>query len=72
MSQITTIKLRKSTKSELDTLKNKIETYDVAIKRLISSSKNKNLKSELVEAYSRMGKDDLELLDDWDSASNEV
>ena len=72
MSQITTIKLRKSTKAELDTLKNKIETYDVAIKRLISISKNKNLKSELVEAYSRMGKDDLELLDDWDSASNEV
>ena len=72
MNQITTIKLRKSTKSELDTLKNKIETYDAAIKRLISSSKNKNLKSELVEAYSRMGKKDLDLLEEWDQSSNEL
>lgn len=72
MSQITTIKLRKSTKSELDSLKDKIETYDVAIKRLISSSKNKNLKSELIEAYSRMDKKDLELLEEWEPASKEL
>ena len=72
MSQITTIKLRKSTKSELDSLKNKVETYDVAIKRLISSTKNKNLKFELIEAYSQMGKKDLELLEDWDQSSNEL
>lgn len=72
MSAITTIKLQKSTKSELDHLKLKSESYNSAIKRLISDARNSNLKEELIEAYKCMGTKDLELLEEWGQASNEV
>ena len=72
MSTITTIKLQKSTKSELDQLKLKSESYNVAIKRLISNARDSNLKAELIEAYKSMGKKDLELLEEWEQASSEV
>ena len=69
---ITTIKLEKSTKSELDYLKLKSESYNAAIRRLISNASNSNLKAELIEAYKGMGRRDLELLEEWEQASNEV
>ena len=72
MRAITTIKLQKSTKSELDQLKLKSESYNAAIKRLISNARNSNLKAELIEAYKSMGKKDLELLEEWEQASNEL
>lgn len=72
MEAITTIKLKKSTKSALDHVKDESESYDSAIKKLISHVKNASLKTELIEAYKNMGKDDLKLLEEWDSASNEV
>ena len=72
MSITTTIKLQKKTKSELDQIKSESESYDSAIKRLISSTKNKNLKAELVEAYKSMGQRELDILDEWDLASNEL
>ena len=72
MSIITTIKLEKSTKSELEQLKLKSESYNAAIKRLISAARNSSLKSELIEAYKSMGDKDLQLLEDWEQASNEV
>ena len=72
MNTITTIKLQKSTKSELDQLKLKFESYNAAIKRLISNARNSNLKAELIEAYKSMGEKDLELLEEWEQASNEV
>ena len=72
MSTITTIKLQKSTKSELDQLKLKSESYNAAIRRLISNAKNSSMKVELIEAYKSMGKKDLELLEEWGQASNEV
>ena len=72
MSTITTIKLEKSTKSELDRLKHESESYNVAIKRLISNTMNSNLKSELIEAYKGLGRKDLGLLKEWEQASNEM
>ena len=72
MSTITTIKLEKNTKSELDQLKLKSESYNAAIKRLISNARNSSLKSELIEAYKGMSSKDLELLEEWEQASNEV
>ena len=72
MEAITTIKLRKSTKSALDNIKDESESYDSAIKRVISHIRNAGLKTELIEAYKNVGKMELKLLDEWDSASNEV
>lgn len=72
MSIVTTIKLEKSTKSELDRLKIKSESYDAAIKRLVSKERNSRLREELVEAYKAMGKEDLKLLEEWEQASNEL
>ena len=72
MKAITTIKLQESTKSELEQLKDKSESYDSAIKRLLSSLKNSNLKAELIEAYQSMGKKDLKILEEWEQASSEV
>jgi len=72
MEAITTIKLKKSTKSALDHVKDESESYDSAIKKMISHIRNANLKSELIEAYKNMGRDDLKLLQEWDSSSNEI
>lgn len=70
MRAITTIKLQKSTKSELNHLKLESESYNAAIKRLISDARNSNLKAELIEAYKCMGKKDLEFLEEWERASS--
>ena len=72
MSTITTVKLEKSTKSELEQFRLKSESYNAAIKRLISNARNSNLKAELIEAYKSIGRKDLELLEEWEQTSNEV
>ena len=70
--ETTTIKLHKKTKNELDTIKEDKETYEDTIHRLISTTKKRNLKKELIEAYQSMGKEDLELLAEWDVTSPEI
>ena len=72
MSTITTIKLEKSTKQELEQIKPKSESYNSAIKRLLSNVKKANLKGELIEAYKSMDKRDLKLLEEWDKSSSEI
>ena len=72
MGTVTTIKLQKSTKSELERLKLKSESYNAAIKRLISHANNSSVKADLIEAYKGMGSKDLELLEEWEQASNEI
>ena len=72
MRTITTIKLEKSTKSELERLKLKSESYNAAVKRLISHANNSSVKTDLIEAYRRMGRKDLELLEQWEQASIEI
>ena len=70
--EITTVKIHKSTKTVLDTLKNNTETYEDLINRLINERTNKKIKKELIEAYKSMGKKDLEILEGWETSSNEL
>ena len=68
----TTIKIHKSTKWALDELMNDSETYDDAISKLIIKNKNRNLKKELINGYKEAAKRDLEILNEWESASLEL
>lgn len=70
--ETTTVKIHKNTKFVLDTLKINNETYEDIINRLINEKINKNMKKELIEAYKSMGKKDLEILEEWKTASNEL
>jgi len=70
--EITTVKIHKNTKSALDELKIDNETYDDIINRLISQIKNKNLKNELIKAYKNLDKEDLDTLNEWESASSDI
>ncbi|MBS3168736.1 hypothetical protein J4216_06420 [Candidatus Woesearchaeota archaeon] len=68
----TTIKLSKNTKSALDSLKTSNETYEDVISNLISEKKRKTLKDDLIEAYKSRGKQDLRILEEWESASANI
>ena len=70
--QITTLKLRKSTKHELDEFRNKNESYDMTIKKIISKIKLKNLKNDLIEGYKSSTKNNLKILGEWENASTEL
>ncbi|HLD02685.1 MAG TPA: hypothetical protein VJC07_03240 [Candidatus Nanoarchaeia archaeon] len=70
--EITTIKLYKSTKSALDSFRQKNESYDEIITKMAADLKKKNLDKELIEGYKNMGKEDLKLLKEWDITSKEV
>lgn len=70
--ETTTVKLHKSTKSSLDQLRSNSESYDELINKLILQSKNKDLKNKLIESYKKMGKAELELLEEWEYASKEL
>ena len=69
---VTTVKVHKSTKNALDEVRKERESYDDVIGKLIALAKNKNLEKDLIEAYKSLGKDDLEVLEDWESASTEI
>ena len=69
---ITTIKLRKSTKLALKQFIMENESYDVAIRKLISRIKYKNLKEDLIEGYKATAKENIKLLEEWEMASKEL
>lgn len=56
----------------LDEFRNSSESYDTVITKIVSELKHKNLKKELIEAYSLMNRNDLALLEEWDAASQEI
>ena len=68
----TTIKLHKRTKSALDRLRMENESYEGVISRLVLQARNNGLKEELIAAYKQVGKDELDILNEWESASQEV
>ena len=70
--RVTTVKVLKSTKDALNELKNKKESYDEVIRKLVAKVREKTLKDELIEGYKRMGKESLEILEEWESASAEL
>ena len=72
MAKITTIKLKEKTKDSLMQLKEKSESYDTVVSRLIVITKNKSLKQDLIECYSKNSKRDVKLLNEWETASSEV
>ena len=69
---VTTIKIRKKTKSALDKFRSENESYDKVIKKLVSIVRHKNMKNQLIEAYKGMGKVDLDILEEWEAASQEL
>ena len=69
---ITTIKVRRQTKQELDLFRNRSESYDEIIRKLMTELRRKALTRQLVEAYRKMGKGDLALLEEWEAASREL
>lgn len=70
--EVTTVKIHKNTKLALDVLKYEEDTYDDIIGRLISESKKEDLKEKLIEDYKSIDEEDLEILNEWESASSEV
>ncbi len=70
--EVTTIKIYKNTKSELDSLREYNETYDDIITKIIIKIKDKNLKKNLIEAYKNTIKRDLEMVNEWENASKEL
>lgn len=70
--EATTVKLHRSTKSALDQMRQEDESYDEIIQKLVLEMKGKHLKKELIEAYQKKGKQDLQLLEEWEAASLEV
>lgn len=60
----TTIKLKQTTKAELDSIKKPDESYDQAIARII---KKERIDRELRDAYRENAKRDLELCKEWET-----
>jgi len=69
---VTTVKLHRNTKEALDFLKVDGESYDGALKRILSPLKDKEKKKQLIESYKQMGKEELEILHEWESTSGEI
>ncbi len=68
----TTIKIHEETKMILDNIKKNDESYEDAIKRLISESKRSNLREKLIEGYKKRSEESLEILKEWENSSNEL
>lgn len=70
--EITTVKVRKKTKSELDSMRAEQETYDHLISRLIAHLRRKELQKKLKEGYQKMGQKDLQILEEWEASGVEL
>ncbi|MBI4140438.1 hypothetical protein HY485_01230 [Candidatus Woesearchaeota archaeon] len=70
--EVTTVKVQKRTKLALEELKVERESFDVVISKLILCAKKIDLKKRLIEAYKSMGKNDVLVLKEWETASREV
>ena len=72
MASVTTVKLNKRTKVALEELKSERETYDDVINKLVLQAKRKTIAVELAKEYKSLGKEDIELLQEWETASSEI
>ncbi len=66
------VKLHKETKNVLDKLKQRRESYDHIIRRLLSHEKKKSLKKDLIAAYKSMTPDEFDEFQEWEPASSEA
>ncbi len=69
---VTTVKVHKRTKAALDKLKDEKESYDEIISSLIEHKLGKNLRGDMVEGYTKVGSEELELLSEWEAGSGEM
>ncbi len=69
---VTTVKVHERTKAALDKLKDERESYDEVISSLIEHKLGKNLRSEMVEGYTKVGRKELELLNEWEAVLGEI
>ncbi len=67
--KVTTVKLHMGTKSALDEIRKGSESYDEVIGKLVAVAKGRELKKELIAAYKCLGNADLDILEEWESAS---
>ena len=68
---ITTVKLHKDTKQALDAVRQKEETYDEVISRLLDKARRKMMRNQMIEGY-KQTKEALTVLEEWEPASSEV
>ena len=61
--EITTIKLQKNTKSILDRSKQKNESYDLLLRRILRERQTKELEQQLAKGYKNS-----QLHDEWNAA----
>ncbi len=72
MEDVTTVKIRSSTKAAIDEIKANHESYDTVISRLAAKEKKRTLVKELVEGYKVRAKENLEILEEWDATSEDL
>ena len=72
LMQITTIKLNQRTKINLEKLKERKDSYDDIVNRLILQDRRLHLKEELISAYKSLNNSDLKILEEWEYVSSEV
>ena len=66
---ITTIKLRKTTKDSLEKLRDSDESYDATVRRLIAQSLQEKISQELREGYQNKSSADEELIQVWEGTN---
>ncbi len=68
---ITTVKISTSTKSALDGVRHKNESYDKTIARLLKEKRKENLKKELKEGYIACAEESRKTVKEWEHTSPE-
>lgn len=70
--KITTIKLHETTKTKLDVLREKNETYEDVIAKMLAERTQKHQQKELIEGYKQQKRRDAALVAEWETASQEL
>ena len=71
---ISTIQLREDVKRTLERLKQRSESYEDVIVKLINESEKKKLEQEklLIEGYREMAEDSLRITKEWESTDAKI
>jgi len=65
---VTTIKLRMTTKQKLESFRKEDETYDEAVQRLLAIKRQVELEKKLIEGYKDT---DMETFREWETTNSE-
>jgi|TARA_B100001971_G_C18179842_1_gene532114 hypothetical protein len=72
VQEVTTMKIKRTTKRALDSIRKSTESYDETIKRLVAQKEDQNLRKLLIEGYTQKAKEDQETVADWDHTSPSI